>query len=289
MEKWALGPEDIKPYSPGLIYARISGYGQTGPFSQKPGYASVTEGYAGFRYINGHKDEPPVRPNISLGDTVAAIHAALGVTLAIIQRHQSNEGQVVDVALYESVFNLLEGIIPEYDGAGVIREPSGSTITGIVPTNTYRCADGKFVVIGGNGDSIFKRLMLEAERPDIANDPALAQNPGRVIHQQRIDDALSGWCAAHTSTEIIDRLETAKVPVGPIYNVADMLEDPHYNARGLFETVEIDGKPLKIPAIMPRLSDSPGGTEWAGGDVGAHTHEVLSELLGMSDDEIADL
>ncbi|MAJ26266.1 MAG: carnitine dehydratase [Halieaceae bacterium] len=289
MEKWALGPEDIKSDNPGLIYTRISGYGQTGPFSQKPGYASVTEGYAGFRYINGHKDEPPVRPNISLGDTVAAIHAALGVTLAIIQRYHSNEGQVVDVALYESVFNLLEGIIPEYDGAGVIREPSGSTITGIVPTNTYRCADGKFVVIGGNGDSIFKRLMLEAERPDIANDPALAQNPGRVIHQQRIDDALSGWCAAHTSTEIIDRLETAKVPVGPIYNVADMLEDPHYNARGLFETVEIDGEPLKIPAIMPRLSDSPGGTEWAGGDVGAHTHEVLSELLGMSDDEIADL
>ena len=289
MEKWALGPEDIKPDNPGLIYARISGYGQTGPFSQKPGYASVTEGYAGFRYINGHKDEPPVRPNISLGDTVAAIHAALGVTLAIIQRYHSNEGQVVDVALYESVFNLLEGIIPEYDGAGLIREPSGSTITGIVPTNTYRCADGKFVVIGGNGDSIFKRLMLEAERPDIANDPALAQNPGRVIHQQRIDDALSGWCAAHTSTEIIDRLETAKVPVGPIYNVADMLEDPHYNARGLFETVEIDGEPLKIPAIMPRLSDSPGGTEWPGGDVGAHTHEVLSELLGMSDDEIADL
>jgi crotonobetainyl-CoA:carnitine CoA-transferase CaiB-like acyl-CoA transferase len=286
MEKWALGPEDIKPDNPGLIYARISGYGQTGPFSQKPGYASVTEGYAGFRYINGHKDEPPVRPNISLGDTVAAIHAALGVTLAIIQRYHSNEGQVVDVALYESVFNLLEGIIPEYDGAGLIREPSGSTITGIVPTNTYRCADGKFVVIGGNGDSIFKRLMLEAERPDIANDPALAQNPGRVIHQQRIDDALSGWCAAHTSTEIIDRLETAKVPVGPIYNVADMLEDPHYNARGLFETVEIDGEPLKIPAIMPRLSDSPGGTEWPGGDVGAHTHEVLSELLGMSDDEI---
>ncbi len=289
MEKWALGPEDIKPDNPGLIYARISGYGQTGPFSQKPGYASVTEGYAGFRYINGHKDEPPVRPNISLGDTVAAIHAALGVTLAIIQRHQSNEGQVVDVALYESVFNLLEGIIPEYDGAGVIREPSGSTITGIVPTNTYRCADDKFVVIGGNGDSIFKRLMLEADRPDIANDPALAQNPGRVIHQQRIDDALADWCAAHTSTEIIDKLETVKVPVGPIYNVADMLEDPHYNARGLFETVEIDGEPLKIPAIMPRLSETPGATEWPGGDVGAHTHEVLSELLGMSDEDIANL
>jgi crotonobetainyl-CoA:carnitine CoA-transferase CaiB-like acyl-CoA transferase len=289
MEKWALGPEDIKPDNPGLIYARISGYGQTGPFSQKPGYASVTEGYAGFRYINGHKDEPPVRPNISLGDTVAAIHAALGVTLAIIQRYHSNEGQVVDVALYESVFNLLEGIIPEYDGAGVIREPSGSTITGIVPTNTYRCADGKFVVIGGNGDSIFKRLMLEAERPDIANDPALAQNPGRVIHQQRIDDALSGWCAHTRHQRIIERSKTAKVPVGPIYNVEDMMSDPHYNARGMFETVEINGEPLKIPAIMPKLSSTPGKTIWPGAAIGEHNQEILGGLLGLSDREIAEL
>jgi crotonobetainyl-CoA:carnitine CoA-transferase CaiB-like acyl-CoA transferase len=289
MEKWGLGPEDIKCENPGVIYARISGYGQTGPFAHKPGYASVTEGYGGFRYINGEPGEAPVRPNISLGDTVAGIHAALGVALAIIQRHQSGEGQVVDVALYESVFNLLEGIIPEFDGAGVVREPSGSTITGIVPTNTYLCDDQKHVVIGGNGDSIFKRLMTEAGRLDMAEDPELAHNPGRVIHQVKIDQALSDWCAQHSSREIIDTLEAARVPVGPIYSVQDMMDDPHYNARGMFETVEIDGKPLKIPAIMPKLSRTPGETHWPGAAIGEHNNEILGGLLGLSDEEIAAL
>lgn len=289
MEKWGLGPEDIKATNPKVIYARISGYGQTGPFAHKPGYASVTEGYGGFRYINGEPGEAPVRPNISLGDTVAGIHAALGVALAIIQRHQSGEGQVVDVALYESVFNLLEGIIPEFDGAGVVREPSGSTITGIVPTNTYLCGDQKHVVIGGNGDSIFKRLMTEAGRLDMAEDPELAHNPGRVIHQEKIDKALADWCAQHSSREIIDTLEEARVPVGPIYSVQDMMDDPHYNARGMFETVEIDGKPLKIPAIMPKLSRTPGETHWPGAAIGAHNDEILGGLLGLSDEEIAAL
>jgi len=289
MEKWGLGPEDVKRENPGVIYARISGYGQTGPFAHKPGYASVTEGYGGFRYINGEPGEAPVRPNISLGDTVAGIHAALGVALAIIQRHQSGEGQVVDVALYESVFNLLEGIIPEFDGAGVVREPSGSTITGIVPTNTYLCGDQKHVVIGGNGDSIFKRLMTEAGRLDMAEDPELAHNPGRVIHQAKIDKALSDWCAQHSSREIIDTLEAARVPVGPIYSVQDMMDDPHYNARGMFETVEIDGKPLKIPAIMPKLSRTPGETQWPGAAIGEHNNEILGGLLGLSDEEIAAL
>ncbi|MDB2557757.1 CoA transferase [Luminiphilus sp.] len=289
MEKWGLGPEDIKATNPRVIYARISGYGQTGPFAHKPGYASVTEGYGGFRYINGEPGEAPVRPNISLGDTVAGIHAALGVALAIIQRHQSGEGQVVDVALYESVFNLLEGIIPEFDGAGVVREPSGSTITGIVPTNTYLCGDQKYVVIGGNGDSIFKRLMTEAGRLDMAEDPELAHNPGRVIHQEKIDKALADWCAQHSSREIIDTLEEARVPVGPIYSVQDMMDDPHYNARGMFETVEIDGKPLKIPAIMPKLSRTPGETHWPGAAIGAHNDEILGGLLGLTDEEIAAL
>ena len=289
MEKWGLGPEDIKATNPRVIYARISGYGQTGPFAHKPGYASVTEGYGGFRYINGEPGEAPVRPNISLGDTVAGIHAALGVALAIIQRHQSGEGQVVDVALYESVFNLLEGIIPEFDGAGVVREPSGSTITGIVPTNTYLCGDQKHVVIGGNGDSIFKRLMTEAGRLDMAEDPELAHNPGRVIHQEKIDKALADWCAQHSSRKIIDTLEEARVPVGPIYSVQDMMDDPHYNARGMFETVEIDGKPLKIPAIMPKLSRTPGETHWPGAAIGAHNDEILGGLLGLTDEEIAAL
>jgi crotonobetainyl-CoA:carnitine CoA-transferase CaiB-like acyl-CoA transferase len=289
MESWGLGPDAIKEKNPGIIYARISGYGQTGPFSHKPGYASVTEGYGGFRYINGEPGEAPVRPNISLGDTVAAIHAALGVALAIIQRTSSGEGQVIDVALYESVFNLLEGIVPEYDGAGVIREPSGSTITGIVPTNTYLCSDGKHVVIGGNGDSIFKRLMTEAGRKDMADDPELTHNPGRVIHQAKIDQAISDWCAQHTSEKIISTLEDARVPVGPIYNVEDMMTDPHYNARGMFETVEINGETLKIPAIMPKLTRTPGKTLWPGAAIGEHNQEILGGLLGMSDEEIKGL
>jgi len=290
MEAWGLGPEVVKARNPGLVYARISGYGQTGPYASKPGYASVTEGFGGFRYINGEPGKAPVRPNISLGDTVAALHAALGITLALLQRVKpGGEGQVVDVALYESIFNLLEGMVPEYDGAGVVREPSGTTVTGIVPTNTYRCDDGKYVVIGGNGDSIFKRLMTVAGRSDMAADPALADNAGRVLHEAEIDKALGLWCGQHSSTHVINVLEEARVPVGPIYSVADMLNDPQYQARGLFEQVEIDGKPLKIPAILPRLAGTPGRTEWPGGDLGSHNRDVLQGLLGLDDDELAQL
>ncbi len=289
MEKWGLGPDQVKARNPRIIYTRISGYGQTGPYAAKPGYASVTEGFGGFRYINGEPGKPPVRPNISLGDTVAAIHAALGVALAIIQRARSDEGQVIDVALYESVFNLMEGIVPEYDGGGVIREPSGTTVTGIVPTNTYRCDDGKYVVIGGNGDSIFKRLMTAAGRSDMAENPAMADNAGRVEHEAEIDEALAEWCAGHSSTHIINTLEEVRVPVGPIYNVEDMLADPHYNARGLFESVEIDGEPLKIPAIMPRLASTPGRTDWPGLAVGSHNEEVLQGLLQLGEAELQQL
>ena len=289
MESWGLGPEDVKPHNPGIIYARISGYGQTGPFSEKPGYASVTEGYGGFRYINGEPGKPPIRPNISLGDTAAAIQAAMGVLLAVIQRQKTGNGQVVDVALYEAIFNLLEGIVPEYDGAGVVREPSGTTITGIVPTNTYLCADGKHVVIGGNGDSIFKRLMKEAGREDMAEDPELEHNPGRVIHQERIDQALTDWCQQHSSADIIAKLESARVPVGPIYSVEDMMTDPHYIARGMFEEVDVNGKALKIPAISPKLSDTPGRTDWPGAQIGAHNQEILGDLLGLSPETLEQL
>ena len=289
MESWGLGPEDVKPHNPGIIYARISGYGQTGPFSEKPGYASVTEGYGGFRYINGEPGKPPIRPNISLGDTAAAIQAAMGVLLAMIQRQKTGNGQVVDVALYEAIFNLLEGIVPEYDGAGVVREPSGTTITGIVPTNTYLCSDGKHVVIGGNGDSIFKRLMKEAGREDMAEDPELEHNPGRVIHQERIDQALADWCQQHTSADIIAKLESARVPVGPIYSVEDMMTDPHYIARGMFEEVDVNGKALKIPAISPKLSDTPGRTDWPGAQIGAHNQEILGDLLGLSPETLEQL
>ena len=291
MESWGMGPETMKEENPGLIYARISGYGQTGPYAAKPGYASVTEGFGGFRYINGEPGHPPIRTNISMGDTLSAIHAALGIVMALIQRakHGSGKGQVIDVALYESIFNLMEGIVPEYDGGGVIREPSGTTVTGIVPTNTYSCDDGKYVVIGGNGDSIFKRLMTAAGRPDMADNPEMADNAGRVIHEAEIDAALAKWCLANPSTEIIAILEEARVPVGPIYNVEDMVNDPHYQARGLFETVEINGEPLKIPAIMPRMDGTPGRTDWPGMDVGSHNDEVLKDILGLDVAEIEQL
>ncbi len=289
MENWGLGPDSFADDNPGLIYTRISGYGQTGPYASKPGYASVCEGIGGLRYVNGFPGERPVRPNLSLGDTIAGLHAALGILLALFERQKSDKGQVVDVALYESVFNLLEGVIPEFDGAGVIREPAGSTVTGIVPTNTYRCADGKFVVIGGNGDSIFKRLMTTAGRPDMADNPAMASNAGRVEHEAEIDSALDSWCRSLPSEQVLTLLEEARVPAGPIYSVSDMFNDPHFQARGLFQQVEINGKPLKVPAITPRLTDPPGDTRWPGGEVGSHNEAVLREELGLSDEEFAAL
>jgi len=289
VEKWGLGPEDFRSSNPGLVYARISGYGQDGPYASKPGFASVCEGMSGFRYVNGHPGEAPVRPNLSIGDTVSGIHAALGIALALLEKNRSGEGQVIDVALVESMFNLMEAVVPEFDGNGVVRQPSGSTVTGIVPTNTYRCGDGKYIVIGGNGDSIFQRLMVAAGYPDMAADPRLASNPGRVENEPEIDDALSKWCAAHDSAYLLQQLDQARVPAGPIYNVEDMLNDEHFQARGLFETVEIDGEPLKLPALMPRLSRTPGATRWPGGDLGGENQEILGDLLGLSEQQIEQL
>jgi crotonobetainyl-CoA:carnitine CoA-transferase CaiB-like acyl-CoA transferase len=289
VEGWGLGPDEFKQSNPGLVYARISGFGQTGPYSKKAGFASVCEGMSGFRYINGHPGEAPVRPNLSIGDTISGIHAALGISLALLEQKQSGRGQVVDVALYESMFNLMEAVVPEYDGAGVIREPSGSTVTGIVPTNTYRCRDGKFVVIGGNGDSIFQRLMIAAGQPEMAHDPRLASNPGRVEHEAEIDRVLSHWCLQNDSLQLLEILDQNKVPAGPIYNVEDMVNDAHFSARGLFENVEVNGKPLKIPAIMPKLDKTPGRTRWPGPKLGSHNQEVLGGLLGLSVDELKGL
>ena len=291
MEKWGLGPEDVKQQNPGLIYTRISGYGQTGPYSSKPGYASVTEAYSGFRYINGFDGEVPVRPNLSLGDSVAGLHAALGILLALLARKSSESettGQVVDVALYESMFNLMEGIVPEYSGAGDVRQPAGSTITGIVPTNTYLCADDKHVVIGGNGDSIYVRLMTAIGRDDLANDPRLAGNPGRVTHQKLIDGAIAAWADKLTSAEVIQIMEDADVPVGAIFSIADAFDDPHYQARGMFEHVAVPNQdqPLAIPAILPKLTGTPGSTQWPGGEVGSHTDELLL-ALGLDAERIA--
>ena len=292
MEKWGLGPKDVKLTNPKLVYARISGYGQDGPYAKKPGFASVCEGISGFRYVNGFADQAPVRPNLSIGDTIAGIHAVLGIVLALFERQKEGgkgEGQVVDVALYEAMFNLMEGVVPEYDGCGAVREPSGTTITGIVPTNTYRCKNDKYVVIGGNGDSIFGRLMTAAGHPQMADDPRMANNAGRVQCEAEIDKALADWCLSLDSDQVIQTLEDVRVPCGPIYNVEDMMSDPHSNERGLFEEVEIDGKPLKIPAILPKLSDTPGRTDWPGGELGSHNDEILQDLLALDNAELDSL
>ena len=276
MEKWGLGPD--------------------GPYASRPGFASVCEGIGGLRYVNGHPGEPPVRPNLSLGDTLAGLHAVIGILLALIQRGKASaealgggKGQVVDVAIYESVFNVLEGVVAEYDGAGVVREPSGSTLTGIVPTGTYPCRDGAHVIIGGNNDSIFRRLMRAMGRDDLADDPRLARNPGRVEHQAEVDGAITAWTSRHDAAEVLAVLEEAAVPSGPIYSVAHMFADPHFQARGLFEHVEVDGRELRVPALMPRLADTPGGTDWAGPELGSHDHEVLREVLGLDDETLRGL
>ena len=293
LEQWGLDPDSLRADNPNLIYARISGYGQTGPYSEKAGFASACEAISGFRFVNGYPGEAPVRPNLSIGDTVSGLHAVIGILMALRSRDEATKegksgGQVVDVALYESMFNLLEAVIPEYDGAGVIRQPSGTTVTGIVPTNTYKCADGKFLVIGGNGDSIFARLMTAVGRADMASDAKYETNADRVVQEAELDKVLSNWCAGYPLTEAMAILEEHRVPCGPVYNAADMVEDEHFKYRELFETVEINGEPLKIPAIMPKLQGTPGGTEWPGPDVGSHTDEIL-QSLGLDDASILQL
>ncbi|CAO3651434.1 unnamed protein product [Cunninghamella echinulata] len=306
MEKWGLGPDDLYTINPNLIYTRISGYGGTGPKSKLPGFASVCEGYSGFRFINGHPGEAPVRPNISLGDSLAGLHAALGVVLGLYGRQKlaslpgnagigsQQPGQIVDVAIYEAMLNMMEGIIPEYDRSGQIRQPSGTTVTGIVPTNTYPCKGGKYVIIGGNGDSIYKRLMNAIGREDLTG-PDYETNTERVKEQKQIDQAISDWTSAHDPDYILKVLSDASVPAGKIYDVKDIVEDEHVNARGMIEEVSVGSKEdgrgwkLKVPGMSPRLSQTPGSTEWAGPDLGEHTTEVLETHLGLSKQDINEL
>ena len=293
LEAWNLDPVSLQKDNPNLIYARISGYGQTGPYSEKPGFASACEAISGFRFVNGYPGEAPVRPNLSIGDTVSGLHAVIGILMALRAKDQAVEqgvsgGQVVDVALYESMFNLLEAVIPEYDGAGVVRQPSGTTVTGIVPTNTYKCADGKFLVIGGNGDSIFVRLMQAVGRADMAGDEKYSTNANRVTHEQEIDKVLASWCSSLPLAEAMSILEASRVPCGPVYSAVEMVADEHFNYRGLFEQVEINGEPLKLPAMMPKLAGTPGGTEWPGPEIASHTDEIL-EGLGMDSATITHL
>jgi crotonobetainyl-CoA:carnitine CoA-transferase CaiB-like acyl-CoA transferase len=291
MEAWGLGPDDLKALNPRTILARVSGYGQTGPYAPKPGYASVAEGYGGLRYVTGFPDRPPARANLSLGDSIAGLHAALGILTALYHRDvNGGAGQVVDVAIVEGIFNLMESMVPEFTSAGIVRERHGSKVSGIVPSSTYPCADGTYIIIGGNGDSIFKRLMGVVGRADLAVDPRVARNDGRVQHEAEIDAAIEAWTRRQPFAAALATLEAAGVPAGPIYSVADQMADPHFQARGLFEPVTVaTGKTVTLPALAPRLVDTPGGTAWPGPPLGAHNDEVYRGVLGLGDDEVAAL
>ena len=289
MEKWGLGYEELKRINPRIIMTRVSGWGQTGPNSRKPGFASVAEGVGGLRFVTGFPDMPPVRPNLSLGDTLAGLHAAIGILMAVYYRDVKGgkTGQLLDVAIYEAVFNMMEGIVPEYDKCGVIRGREGTRLSGIVPTGTYPCKDGKYIIIGGNSDSIFKRMMKVMGLPEMAEDPRFTHNNDRVKHVDEIEDAIIAWTKENTHDEVLRVLEDVGVPVGPIYSVEDMVKDPHFLARGLFEEAPLgDGETVKLPTMIPKMSETPGRTEWVGPPLGSHNKEILCDVLGMSDKEM---
>lgn len=297
LEKWGLGPDVLQSARPDLVLARISGYGQTGPYRERPGFASVAESLSGLRNLTGDPDRPPVRVGVSLGDSLAGLHAALGVLMALLQRERRGgtaQPETVDVALYEAVFSVLEDLVPEYDGYGVVRRRTGASLPGIVPSSTYPVAGDSWVVIGGNGDAIYRRLMTAVERPDLAADPRLADNAGRVPHRELIDEAIASWTRRHDLDTVVRVLEAAEVPVGPIYDAADILEDPHYTARGMLVRHNVEVEPgtvreVTFPGVVPKLETSPGSTRGVGPDLGAHTDEVLGELLGLGPAERARL
>jgi formyl-CoA transferase len=284
LEKWGLGYEQLRAANPATVMVRISGYGQTGPMRDRPGFGAIGESMGGIRYVSGHPDRPPVRIGISIGDSIAALHGVIGALMALRHRDATGgrgrgEGQFIDVALYEAVFNMMESTVPEFDRYGVVRERTGGALPGIVPSNTYTCGDGAALVVAGNGDAIFKRLMNAIDRPDLAEDPALARNVGRVKRTEEIDRAIQQWCGGRTIAEALQILQAADVPVSRIYSVADMFDDPQFAARGMIESQQLpDGTPLKVPAVVPRLSATPGGTAWLGPRLGEHTEEILTRL-----------
>jgi formyl-CoA transferase len=285
LEKWDLGYERLAEGNPKLVLVRISGYGQTGPYRERPGFAAIGEAMGGLRHITGYPDRPPVRPNLSVGDTLASLHGVIGALLAL----RSGKGQVVDVALYESVFNVTESLLPEFDAQGVVRERSGSTLPGIAPSNLYPCSDGSYVLIAGNADSLYRRLMTAIGREDLRDDPALARNDGRAAQMARIDEAISEWTSKRSQKQVLDEMEKAEVPAGRIYTAADIAADPHYAARGMIQQVLAgDGEPLRVPGIVPKLSATPGAIRTPAPKLGQHTDEVLKEL-GFSAEEIESL
>jgi crotonobetainyl-CoA:carnitine CoA-transferase CaiB-like acyl-CoA transferase len=300
LEKWNLGFEALHAINPATIMVRLSGYGQTGPMKDLPGFGAIGESMGGLRYVSGHPDRPPVRVGISIGDSVAALHGVIGAMMALRHRDVTGgrwngktgeecvagQGQVVDVALYESVFNLMESLVPEFDHAGVVRERTGGALPGIVPSNTYTTGDGENIVIAGNGDAIFNRLMRAIGRDDLANDPQLIRNDGRVPRTAEIDHAIQSWCQTQTIDAALQILKAADVPVGKIYSVKDMMSDPQFLARQMFEQhTFVDGQPIKLPAISPKLSLTPGKTRWLGPKLGEHNHEVLRDM-GYDDELI---
>ena len=289
LEKWHLGWDALSRDNPKLILVRISGYGQTGPYRERPGFAAIAEGVGGMRYLTGFPDRPPARSNLSLGDTIAALHGVIGALLALHHVKSGGAGQVIDVALYESVFNCMESLLPEFDAHGYIRERTGSALPGIAPSNLYPCSDGSYVLIAGNVDSLYRRLMTAIGREDLRDDPALARNDGRAAQVARIDAAIAAWTSQKSQPEVLAAMEQAEVPAGRIYSAADIAADPHYAARRMIETITAnDGEPLKVPGVVPKLSATPGAIRTKAPKLGEHTAGVLQEI-GYSETEMDEL
>jgi formyl-CoA transferase len=284
LEGWGLGWDTLHALNPRLVMLRVSGYGQTGPYRDLPGFGVIGEAMGGLRHLSGEPGRTPVRVGVSIGDSLAALHGVIGILLALRHRDQNGgEGQMVDVALYESVFNMMESLLPEYSVFGAVRQAAGSSLPGIAPSNAYRCRDGKFALIAGNGDSIFRRLMEVIERPDLGDDPALAQNDGRVANVERIDAAISAWTEQRSLNEVLAHLNEARIPAGKIYDVADIAADPHYRAREMIvDSALADGTPVQVPGVLPKLNATPGTIRTLAPELGQHTDEVLA-TLGLDD------
>jgi formyl-CoA transferase len=289
LEAWGLSPEDLMAKNPRLIVLRISGYGQTGPYRNRPGFGVIGEAMGGLRNLTGEPGRVPVRVGVSIGDTLAALHGVIGILLALQHRHTTGEGQVIDVALYEAVFNCMESLVPEYSAFGAVRGAAGSALPGIAPTNAYLCQDGAYALIAGNGDSIFKRLMALIGRQDLADDPALADNTGRVQRVIEIDAAIGAWTALCPVQAALDALDEASVPAGRIYTVADIASDPHYLARGMLQQVTLDdGESLTVPGMVPKLSVTPGTHRRNAPELGQDSESVLREI-GLTAEQISAL
>ena len=289
MEGWGLGPEALLAINPRLVMLRVSGFGQSGPYRDKPGFGVVAEAMGGLRHLTAEPGRVPVRVGVSIGDTLAALHGVIGILMALRERERSGLGQVIDVALYEAVFNCMESLLPEHSAFGVVREPAGSALPGIAPSNAYRCADGGYALIAGNGDSIFRRLMSAIGRDDLGQDPALAGNAGRVARVAEIDAAIGDWAAQRSVTQVLEALDAAAVPAGRIYTVADIAADPHYQARGMIDSVTLaDGFPLAVPGVVPRLSRTPGGHRRNAPALGQDSDAVLREI-GLTEAQISAL